>query len=102
MAKGSDMPVKYYNYKVEFQARGAGHIPGGLWIDMKDDKMMGNKNLEECDGISSNLTAATLATFPTAFATFGRCVSSWSAPLSETSLHRLCPEMDPPTPFARE
>ena len=35
--------VKYYNYKVEFQARGAGHIHGVLWIDMKDDKMMGNK-----------------------------------------------------------
>ena len=43
MAKGSNMPVKYYNYKVEFQARGAGHIHGVLWIDMKDDKMMGNK-----------------------------------------------------------
>ena len=27
------MCVKYYNYRVEFQMRGAGHIHGTLWID---------------------------------------------------------------------
>ena len=29
----NDMCVKYYNYRVEFQMRGAGHIHGTLWID---------------------------------------------------------------------
>ena len=28
-----DMCVEYYNYRVEFQMRGAGHIQGTLWID---------------------------------------------------------------------
>ena len=49
MARGSDMPVEYYNYKVEFQARGAGHIHGVLWIDMKHDKIMGNKKFKTYD-----------------------------------------------------
>ena len=33
MNKDGDMPVEYYNYRVEFQIRGAGHIHGTLWID---------------------------------------------------------------------
>ena len=37
------MCVEYYNYRVEFQMRGAGHIHGTLWIDWK--KM--NKNMKE-------------------------------------------------------
>ena len=28
-----EMCVEYYNYRVEFQMRGAGHIHGTLWID---------------------------------------------------------------------
>ena len=28
-----DMCVEYYNYRVEFQMRGAGHIHGTLWLD---------------------------------------------------------------------
>ena len=30
------MCVEYYNYRVEFQMRGAGHIHGTLWIDWKN------------------------------------------------------------------
>ena len=33
MNKDGDMCVKYFNYRVEFQVRGAGHIHGTLWID---------------------------------------------------------------------
>ena len=33
MKKDGYMPVEYYNYRVEFQIRGAGHIHGTLWID---------------------------------------------------------------------
>ena len=33
LAKSAPLPVKYYSYKVEFQARGAGHIHGVLWLD---------------------------------------------------------------------
>ena len=35
MSKKSKMPVKYYNYRVEFQLRGAGHIHGCLWLDLE-------------------------------------------------------------------
>ena len=49
MAKGSDMPVEYYNYRVEFQARGAGHIHGVLWIDMKDDKIVNNPKFADLE-----------------------------------------------------
>ena len=34
MGKNSPMHVKYYNFRVEFQMRGAGHIHGVLWLDM--------------------------------------------------------------------
>ena len=34
MSKGGDMCVEYYNYRVEFQLRGAGHIHGVLWVDL--------------------------------------------------------------------
>ena len=34
MSKKSKMPVQYYNYRVEFQMRGAGHIHGVLWLDL--------------------------------------------------------------------
>ena len=34
MGKNNPMRVKYYTYRVEFQARGAGHIHGVLWLDM--------------------------------------------------------------------
>ena len=39
-----DMCVEYYNYRVEFQMRGAGHIHGTLWLDwVKLKKDMMNK-----------------------------------------------------------
>ena len=34
LSKKSKMPVQYYNYRVEFQMRGAGHIHGVLWLDL--------------------------------------------------------------------
>ena len=33
MNKESPFSVKYYNYRVEFQLRGAAHIHGTIWID---------------------------------------------------------------------
>ena len=33
MGSNSPMHVKFYNYRVEFQVRGAGHIHGVLWLD---------------------------------------------------------------------
>ena len=36
MSKYSEMHVKYFNYRVEFQLRGAGHIHGALWINFKE------------------------------------------------------------------
>ena len=32
--KDKDMHVDFYNYRVEFQMRGAGHIHGVLWMDI--------------------------------------------------------------------
>ena len=34
MSKESEMCVEYYNYRVEFALRGAGHIHGVLWVDL--------------------------------------------------------------------
>ena len=36
MSPGSPMRTKYYHYRVEFQKRGAGHIHGVLWVDLKE------------------------------------------------------------------
>ena len=33
MNKEGEMCAEFYNYRVEFQLRGAGHIHGTLWID---------------------------------------------------------------------
>ena len=33
--KNNPMKIKYISYRVEFQARGAAHIHGILWLDMK-------------------------------------------------------------------
>ena len=40
MSKDNPMNTKLYNYRVEFQARGAGHIHGVLWVDF--DKNLPN------------------------------------------------------------
>ena len=38
--KNSPMCVKYFNYRVEFQLRGAGHIHGLLWINVDQIEKM--------------------------------------------------------------
>ena len=43
MAKDNPMNTKPYNFRVEFQARGAAHIHGVLWIDF-DRKLPHNIN----------------------------------------------------------
>ena len=35
LSKSNPMTVHHYSYKVEFQARGAAHIHGVLWLDLK-------------------------------------------------------------------
>ena len=35
MGNNNPMKIKYISYRVEFQARGAAHIHGILWLDMK-------------------------------------------------------------------
>ena len=47
----SPMHVKYYHYRVEFQARGAGHIHGVLWINLDTVK----KNFPGLDNIMNKL-----------------------------------------------
>ena len=37
MSKENPMNTKLYNYRVEFQARGAGHIHGVLWVDFDQE-----------------------------------------------------------------
>ena len=36
LGKNSPMKVKYISYRVEFQGRGAAHIHGTLWLDLKE------------------------------------------------------------------
>ena len=35
MSKFNEMHIKFYNFRVEFQMRGAGHIHGVLWVDFE-------------------------------------------------------------------
>ena len=30
------MKAKHYQYRIEFQSRGAGHVHGVLWLNLKD------------------------------------------------------------------
>ena len=46
MNSEGDMCVEYYNYRVEFQMRGAGHIHGTLWLDWPQLKKKMEKNEE--------------------------------------------------------
>ena len=46
MDKRNPLSVKYYDYKVEFQQRGAPHIHGVLWLDLEKLEKM-NENLVE-------------------------------------------------------
>ena len=36
MGKNNPMKIKYISYRVEFQGRGAAHIHGTLWLDLKE------------------------------------------------------------------
>ena len=48
--KFNSMCIKLYNYRVEFQLMGAGHIHEVLWIDLDQTEIL-------IPGISSALTA---------------------------------------------
>ena len=51
MSKYNEMHASFYNYRVEFQLRGAGHIHGCIWVDfkefMKDERNQGFKNIDK-------------------------------------------------------
>ena len=36
MGKNNPMKIKHISYRVEFQGRGAAHIHGTLWLDLKE------------------------------------------------------------------
>ena len=36
MGLNNPMKVKYISYRIEFQARGAAHAHGTLWLDLKE------------------------------------------------------------------
>ena len=44
LQKSNSLSVKFYTYKVEFQARGAGHIHGTLWLDLQKLETLIRKN----------------------------------------------------------
>ena len=39
--RNNPMKVRHISYRVEFQGRGAGHIHGVLWLDLKEVKVKG-------------------------------------------------------------
>ena len=60
MSKHNDMHVGFYNYRVEFQMRGAPHIHGVLWLDFKafcaDARNQEFNNVEEIlNGIGNEM-----------------------------------------------
>ena len=42
------MHIKYVSYRVEFQGRGAAHIHGTLWLNLR--KIEGTPNFKNCKG----------------------------------------------------
>ena len=47
MGRGSTFNVNFYQYRVEFQMRGAAHIHGVLWVDLEQlEKTLGLPNLQ--------------------------------------------------------
>ena len=44
MDPSNPMSVRYFTYKVEFQARGAGHIHGTLWLNLLDLEKLVRRN----------------------------------------------------------
>ena len=81
--RNNPMKVRHISYRVEFQGRGAGHIHGVLWLDMKElkvkdvpnewlvqafEKLRYSQALEEEEVIS-------LERFTDAFITCTRCIS---------------------------
>ena len=40
-----EMCAKFYNYRVEFQMRGAGHIHGLIWVDLDDFERKNSDNV---------------------------------------------------------
>ena len=63
MNEYGEMCVNYYNYRVEFQMRGAGHIHGTLWLDwvkmkknMEEEKNKGSKKYIDVESVQSAFT----------------------------------------------
>ena len=61
MSKFNPMCVEFYNYRVEFQMRGAGHIHGVLWLDLekfmsKNPEFSGLKDAFELIGNEGEIT----------------------------------------------
>ena len=44
MSSSNPMSVRYFTYKVEFQARGAGHVHGTLWLDLQHLEKLVRRN----------------------------------------------------------
>ena len=81
--RNNPMRVRHISYRVEFQGRGAGHIHGVLWVDMKEldledvcnevlqeafDKLRHSQELDEYE-------ARSIEKFTDAFVTCTRCIN---------------------------
>ena len=81
--RNNPMKVRHISYRVEFQGRGAGHIHGVLWLDMKElkvkdvsnellreafDKLRHSQELEQDE-------ARSIEKFADAFVTCTRCIN---------------------------
>ena len=55
MSKFSQLPISYYNYRIEWQARGAAHCHGALWVDFKQFSKQ-NPGFENLEAAIENMT----------------------------------------------
>ena len=58
MAPSSPFNTKYYHYRVEFQKRGAGHIHGVLWLDLKAVEEANDRELDGLQDAMNTLKAS--------------------------------------------
>ena len=81
--RNNPMKVRHISYRVEFQGRGAGHIHGVLWLDMKELKVKDVSNELLCEAFdklrhSQELDegeARSIEKFTDAFVTCTRCIN---------------------------
>ena len=75
MAKNSPMKTQFWQYRIEFQARGAGHAHGVLWLDLKklDSDFPGIESIYDSIKTNDHFSSSQLSVLQKFIDTFISC-----------------------------